>query len=206
MRVHNCFQSIQGEASYAGVPMHFIRLAGCSVRDCFMHPVNTGLCDTDLRTKYRADPHSLFLGAQSAGLDWVCITGGEPTDQDDLPELVAMLRKNGFKVMLQTAGTRQLWYSVDCLAVAPKTRVAGPSRLQQVTGHDLKLVYQDTLDPGQLRGWHNQTHFMNYWLQPEWSRHEEQMPEILELLSKANRCGAGSWRLSIQQHKYIGVS
>lgn len=78
------FKSPQGEGVYTGTPMAFIRFVGCSVgkRIC-QH------CDTDFEA-----PHKWHGGGEFTEeelVEWttpyehVCITGGEPFDQDLQP-------------------------------------------------------------------------------------------------------------------------
>lgn len=45
-----------------------------------------------------------FLKARKNWLEGVCITGGEPTIQKDLPQFCAKIKKLGFKVKLDTNG------------------------------------------------------------------------------------------------------
>ena len=47
-----------------------------------------------------------FLSSRKGKLDGVCITGGEPTLQADLPEFIAKIRNLGFLVKLDTNGYR----------------------------------------------------------------------------------------------------
>ncbi len=205
LRLAETFASIQGEASHAGRPMFFVRFAGCSVLGCWLHPTNTGKCDTDLSTRHRRSVADVVRGASDSGLEWVCITGGEPTDQMELLcELAAALRAAGHRVMIQTSGVKSIPIDVDWIVVSPKGDCAGPFRIQQDWGHDLKLIYRPTMDVGQLRGWSSLTRFHHYWMQPEWSSPAE-LDELTTLLLKANHAGAGSWRLSIQTHKFLGI-
>jgi organic radical activating enzyme len=78
------FKSIQGEGVYAGTPMAFIRFVGCSVgKKVCQH------CDTDFEKSYE------HLGGGEYSIeelfDWakpyqhICLTGGEPLDQDLYP-------------------------------------------------------------------------------------------------------------------------
>lgn len=52
-----------------------------------------------------------FLEGRKGKLDGVCITGGEPTLQKDLPDFIRRIRAMGFLVKLDTNG-----YHPDCLA------------------------------------------------------------------------------------------
>ena len=47
-----------------------------------------------------------FLKKRQGKLDGVCITGGEPTLHQDLPEFIAKIKDLGFLVKLDTNGTR----------------------------------------------------------------------------------------------------
>jgi pyruvate formate lyase activating enzyme len=47
-----------------------------------------------------------FLGTRKGKLEGVCITGGEPTIQPDIIDFIRKIRKMGFKVKLDTNGTR----------------------------------------------------------------------------------------------------
>ena len=75
------FKSLQGEGMYAGTPMAFIRFVGCSVgkKTC-------AFCDTDF-----VEPLTWRGGGEYTEdelLEWaqpyrhICLTGGEPLDQD----------------------------------------------------------------------------------------------------------------------------
>lgn len=49
-----------------------------------------------------------YLRKQKGWIDGVCITGGEPTLHDDLPNLCSKLKKMGFQVKLDTNGTNPM--------------------------------------------------------------------------------------------------
>lgn len=81
------FRSTQGEGVYTGTPMAFIRFVGCSVGKQICQA-----CDTDF------DKPLVWRGGgeYTAGelIDWaypyqhICLTGGEPLDQEHLLELI----------------------------------------------------------------------------------------------------------------------
>ncbi len=83
-KVSEIFYSIQGESSFAGYPTTFARFYGCNMRCTW--------CDT----KYAVEGREFFemsLEILSERLlkrptPHICLTGGEPTIQRDLPELI----------------------------------------------------------------------------------------------------------------------
>lgn len=108
-RVAEKFKSLQGEGLYTGTPMAFIRFVGCSVgkRIC-QH------CDTDFDTMLNWRGGGEFdeseLLAWAGGYDHICLTGGEPFDQDLKPILYACVE--GPFVHIETSGTVPLpdWF------------------------------------------------------------------------------------------------
>jgi 7-carboxy-7-deazaguanine synthase len=100
--VTEIFYSIQGESTLAGEPCVFVRFTGCDLR--------CGYCDTEYA----------FYGGTSMTREqilnqvskyptkFVCLTGGEPTLQKELPELAQELLDRGYQVSLETHGQRPL--------------------------------------------------------------------------------------------------
>ena len=102
MRVTEIFFSIQGESTLAGEPTVFVRFTGCDLR--------CGYCDTE---------YAFYGGTQMSRDDIlnevskypskvVCLTGGEPTLQKELPLLAQELLDKGYQVSLETHGQRPL--------------------------------------------------------------------------------------------------
>lgn len=77
--------------------------AGCNFRCPFCH--NAGLV-THLDTAARIDEQEIlsYLVKRQGILDGVCITGGEPTLQRDLPDFIRRIRELGYVVKLDTNG------------------------------------------------------------------------------------------------------
>ncbi len=105
LRVVEIFDSLQGEGYWTGVPMTFVRLAGCNA------PVLGLEC-----TRWCDAPESWDIGAgiemttqeivARIDLPRLCITGGEPLLQaDGVVELVAEAHLQGVCVHLETNGT-----------------------------------------------------------------------------------------------------
>jgi len=117
IRVSEIFYSLQGEGIYTGIPMVFIRLAGCNL----LTPCS--YCDTlYARDGSKGIEKSIAGAAREAhSLDphynaWTCITGGEPLFQPDtLYDLVKILKRDyGRRITIETNGSipPPKWYSV----------------------------------------------------------------------------------------------
>jgi len=208
LKLAETFQSIQGEGPLAGVPMHFIRFAGCTVKECPLHPAREGVCDTDWSCKevvegeQSLDDLAKTAVENSGASKWVSITGGEPCDQPKaLAFLCSSIRRMGGKINLQTSGTREVDCEWDWLTVSPKCSAAD---LKQGHGNELKVVITGQLEED-LRAYYNTTRFWKYTIQPLWSgKGECNKSRVLDLIKTLNR-GGQPWELSLQTHKYIGV-
>ena len=102
MKVNEIFFSIQGESTYAGLPFVFVRLSGCNLR--------CNYCDTEY---VRDEGIEMTMDAV---LEKLCkfpckrveITGGEPLLQDETFPFAELLLNAGYKVLLETNGSRLL--------------------------------------------------------------------------------------------------
>jgi 7-carboxy-7-deazaguanine synthase len=105
MRVFEIFRSIQGETTRAGVPMDFVRLAGCDLACTY--------CDTPAARPPDAGRDmtvaEVLARLDETGLPWCMITGGEPLLQaEDVNALVVELVRRGREVMVETSGTHPI--------------------------------------------------------------------------------------------------
>lgn len=182
------FRTIQGEGAMLGVPMTFVRFAGCSV--------GCEECDTDYRVYRRVELDELVREVCSlTAIDgWVWLTGGEPTDHDIAP-LVARLNSAGLKVALATSGHRRVAYRdifpLSWLSVSPHD----PAKWVQLHGSELKIV------PG-LKG---DTRIRDFAVPRDGFQHRFVLPcdgkpetvqECVEWV-EANP----TWRMTVQAHK-----
>lgn len=124
------FRTIQGEGAFLGVPMTFVRLAGCSI--------GCSLCDTDYAVSERLAISDIVdsVSKITPSRGWVWITGGEPTDHRELDELIAAIWRDGFKTALATTGHKKINRHVSWLSVSPHD----PSKWIQKSGDELKIV------------------------------------------------------------------
>ncbi len=95
--VNEIFLSIQGESLSAGFPTIFVRFTGCNLRCSY--------CDTRYayNTGVKMSPESIFNDVQKHYYKRVCLTGGEPLLQKDLPELLKLLLD--YEVSIETNGS-----------------------------------------------------------------------------------------------------
>lgn len=120
--VAEIFPSIQGEGLWAGVPMTFIRLAGCNVGKPYTHEAQRSLalmpyqerctdwsgnsfpCDTNYRKAGNYTVDALMAREDVSSARRVCITGGEPFLHDLMPLVDALVAAKKY-VHIETSGT-----------------------------------------------------------------------------------------------------
>jgi len=106
MKICEYFRSIQGEGITIGIPTYFIRTAGCNLRCVWC---DTAYAQEDGR-EMSVDEIMEFVD----DTENVCITGGEPTLQEDMPMLIDRLLAAEKKIVFQTNGSRDIsWIPKD---------------------------------------------------------------------------------------------
>jgi len=190
--VKEIFNSIQGEGVFAGSLTTFIRLAGCSV-NC---PIKKN-CDTDYNGGDKMSITNILMKCDNR---IVCITGGEPLEQDIL-QLCISLRETGKQVHIQTSGTIQmsddLFANTNHVVCSPKT-VADKIMLSRID--EIKVVYygQDISNYYGLSG-------ANYnYIQPLEKNLSYNIEGCIKKARELEKYGQ-KWKISIQNHKLIGV-
>ena len=89
---------------YPGRVACTVFLGGCNFRCPFCH--NSELLDGTAQPVMTEQELLAFLEKRKGMLDGVCITGGEPTLQKDLPELLTKIKALGYAIKLDTNGYR----------------------------------------------------------------------------------------------------
>ncbi len=89
---------------YPGKVACTVFLQGCNFRCPFCH--NSDLLGGNAPDTLTVEDLLAFLHKRKGLLDAVCITGGEPTLQPDLPELIRAIKDLGYAVKLDTNGSR----------------------------------------------------------------------------------------------------
>jgi len=123
VRIAEIYESRQGEGLLTGQPSVFVRTSGCNLRCWF--------CDTPF-TSWEPEGEDWDLADIVAKMETfasrhVVITGGEPMLFAELVPLTERLRRDGWHVTIETAGTLDLAVQCDLMSISPKLANSLPS-------------------------------------------------------------------------------
>src|SRR5258708_5702193 len=105
MQITEIYKSVQGEATYAGLPCVFVRLTGWNLRCSWCDSEYTFHGGRKMTSEQVEDEVNRL--SPTGGL--VEITGGEPMLQErELVPLMRQLLDSGYRVLLETSGERPL--------------------------------------------------------------------------------------------------
>jgi 7-carboxy-7-deazaguanine synthase len=137
MKVCEIFYSIQGESTFAGLPCIFIRLSECNLRCHY--------CDTTYSyepgKEYSIDQIISEISHYHCRL--VLITGGEPLMQDESIALMDRLYAEGYKVLLETNGSKSLQQVPSFVYVIIDVKLPGSGHHDSFLKENLKYLKQD---------------------------------------------------------------
>jgi 7-carboxy-7-deazaguanine synthase len=219
-KINEIFETIQGEASFTGMPSIFVRLQGC--------PVGCAWCDTkqtwETSDTYKVDlqktvekkaDSELWADVTVAQLlalfvekgyqaKHIVITGGEPCMYDLVP-LCEGLHAAGYGTQVETSGTFEIKVPAETwVTVSPKINMRGgyavlKSAMQRANEIKHPIAMQRHVDElEQLMAECGVTPKLIY-LQPI-----SQKAKATQLAIEV--CKAKNWRLSVQVHKYLGIN
>lgn len=203
MKVCEIFTNIQGESTFAGVPCTFIRMTGCNLRCSY--------CDTAYAYEEgdEMSEKEIVERIQAIGLRTVELTGGEPLLQEEVLPLVKNLADLGYRVLIETNGSRDI-QGLDKRAViildvkVPGSGMAGSlktSNLRSLKPEDeVKFVIADRRDYEWSRDFvrqHALTTKCTVLFSPVFGTMD---PQALSRWILHDRIEA---RLNLQLHKYI---
>jgi organic radical activating enzyme len=127
------------------------------------------------------------------------ITGGEPA-MHNLERLTTSLKEKGNRTHIETSGVYPLTGIWDWICVSPKKfKPALPEVLAQA--HELKIIIFHPSDLDWAETFRNQvSNTCKLYLQPEWSRCEELLPQIISFVQENPH-----WEISLQLHKFMNI-
>ena len=192
--VNEIFYSLQGEGYHTGIPSIFVRFSGCNL--------NCQFCDTRHQSKTMMSLQEIVSEINKwPAVEWIVLTGGEPSLFINETFVDELKRKTGKKVAIETNGTRPVPNTLDWITLSPKTGVPG-GELQKCVlfqCNELKIVYF-----GQKLSLYDGIMAEHRFLQPCYCTNEQQR------LSNQKACVEAvlenpSWRLSLQTHRILDI-
>lgn len=113
------------------------------VEQCTLYDGRTFACDTDYRKHSQLTAHEL-MERVPAGVDDVCITGGEPL-MHDLSTLITYLFGIGRKIHIETSGTIYTDLKPDIwVTVSPKL---GVMEMMLYRANEIKILVDENFNP-----------------------------------------------------------
>ena len=189
------FYTIQGEGFHKGTAAYFVRIGGCDV----------GCHWCDVKESWDASVHPLVnvedvvKNASNQPAKTVVITGGEPL-MFNLSFLTERLRQEGMNVHVETSGAHPFSGNFDWVCLSPK-KTSPPQAEYYENAHELKVIIHNRHD---FEWAEEHAERVNercmLFIQPEWSKRDEVMPQIVEFVMKNPR-----WNISLQSHKYMNI-
>ena len=207
--VKEIFLTLQGEGVHAGRRAVFLRFSGCNLwtgREEDRASAICQFCDTDFvgmdgENGGRYDAAALAAKVAALwgdGTDnrYVVITGGEPMLQVD-DGIVDALHAQAFQIAIESNGTIEVHPGIDWVCISPK---AGSDVIHR-RGDELKLVWpQPTSDLDAMEQWQ----FAHFLIQPmdmgDAELNAASVAEATRFVMERPK-----WRLSLQNHKILGL-
>lgn len=189
-KVNEIFESIQGEGLRIGTLNIFIRFSGCN-RNC-------SFCDTNHENYSEMSIDDIIREVNKFKSHNIILTGGEPTIQDNLKELVMRLKEEDYYVAMESngSGSKSIYSIIDWLSISPKDIL--PKTINNLRyAKEVKVVVNYTTKQSDITNL-QVDHKIALILQPESNLKESfiQCQEIQKQLSRA--------RIIPQVHKLTG--
>lgn len=213
LAINDIYHSIQGEGSYAGTPMVFIRLAGCNLRCPWCDQPDTvmeGYKDRQSKEWELSYKHmeveEIINVIRKFTTFRVCLTGGEPLVHK-LGELTARLQSLDLLIHIETNGTLfNNWvaraFHVTCSPKRETHYFVHPQLRPFV--REYKIIVDDLFDDSELQQVMGLSSDANLYLQPAGHHHRVETSTTEKAIALVQKYPT-RLKLSVQLHKLIGV-
>lgn len=188
------FYTIQGEGFYKGTAAYFVRLGGCDV-GCHW-------CDVKESWDTNLHPPTHIENIVNESIKYsktIVVTGGEPLMWNMFP-LTNLLKQKGMKTHIETSGAYTLTGVWDWICLSPK-KTKLPTEQVCSKADELKMIIynrHDLIFAEEMAQKVRENCIL--YLQPEWSRKDKMIPEIVAYVMENPR-----WKVSLQMHKYMNI-
>lgn len=185
------FESLQGEGRNTGRPVVFVRFAGCNLACPW--------CDTDIAKRFELSLENLVAEVKTHRAKSVILTGGEPTIQKGMDELVTALKAAGYWIGVETNGTNEPeWFkSVDYVACSPKAEF--PETLRLTRANEVRIVASSSSVVDFARAVRARVAATDYYISPCAHGDDIDFATAKDVLSQLD-----GFSLSVQLHKLLG--
>lgn len=194
--VMEAFYTLQGEGFHQGRAAYFIRLGGCDV-GCHWCDVKESW---DINAHPKLSLEQIVEEASQHQGRLAVVTGGEPL-MHNLDELTTALHQVGFETNIETSGVcEQVTGAWDWICFSPK-KFKKPNPEIYPRANELKVIIYNQSDFEWAESFAEVvSEGCMLYLQPEWSRMETMLPEIIEYIKNNPK-----WRISLQVHKFMDI-
>ena len=189
------FYTIQGEGFHTGKAAYFIRIGGCDI--------GCSWCDTKI--SWNADIHTLaetdkiIEKAYRSEAKSIVVTGGEPLSYD-LNYLCKKAEEKKLNTFIETSGAYPLSGKWDWICLSPKKQKPPLSDIYKIADELKVIIFNDDDLMWAEECSEKVSENCKLYLQPEWSKREQNTPKIIEYIKKNPK-----WNLSVQLHKYLKI-
>ena len=205
-KIKEIFLTKQGEGYHTGRPSVFLRFSGCNLWSGLEKDRAKAICDwcdTDFVGINGENGGNYYINeildiisnlwpSDNSLEPFLVCTGGEPLLQLD-QNFVDKVHKIGFKISIETNGTKLPPKEIDWICVSPKNNTTTNLK----TGDELKFVYpQKDFEPIQFESYN----FNHFFIQPMDNNDYEKNKKLSETFVEKNP----KWKLSLQTHKILG--
>ncbi|MCF8380297.1 MAG: 7-carboxy-7-deazaguanine synthase QueE [Bacteroidales bacterium] len=189
------FYTLQGEGHNMGKAAYFLRIGGCDV--------GCSWCDTKLSWNPELHPaieiETIIENIKNCPAKSVVITGGEPM-MFNLDYLCDRLKEENLETFIETSGVHPFSGTWDWVCLSPKKHSI-TREIYYEKANELKVIIAESDDfEWAVENSKKVNKNCHLYLQPEWSRHKEMMPIIVEYVKNHPE-----WRISLQAHKYMRI-
>lgn len=199
LQINDLFWTVQGEGRWTGHRALFVRLPFCNY-DC-------PWCDTEFNTYKPITEDEFKKFATQEPARFAVITGGEPLAHKDLPQILKILKSEGFYIACETNGSFPAPAEIDFVTVSPKPYSKNKTQdkyfVHEQTfsrASEFKYVVDDHFDFSVLDRHIPPKKDVIYSLSPEYSQMKKSVDRIMGYLQKNP-----AWKLSLQTHKWINI-